>query len=192
MPEKDALFTKMAPGEKIPVELCRDIKPNVYIAREGQLTFPPDPRYPGPDGKPRRLEWVRQASAAQTLTGEKYNKRGRPIVFKIAHDLLEKGQIENLQGQLRQAAGGMIDEAASEFNEALTDVSARLANVEKQMPAMEQRFVAQAGPIESLTTMLSGVASQVEELEARLKAMAKPAIKKAPGKKAPVGDAKDA
>jgi len=160
MGKDDALFAKVRPGERIPVELCKDIKIDRYVPGEGSLTFPPDPRYPDADGNPRRLEWVREASTAQMLTGPKFNRNGRDEIFRIANDLLEQDQISNLQGKLRQAAADLIDDAVSELTR----------RVDEQSEINDKAATA----IEGLINQIVDLTTQLGELDKRITKVEKP------------------
>ena len=111
-----------------PLELLRD--ENFYFSQPltgaGRLTFPPDPRFPKPDGTPRRLEWLSNPAHIATLTGHQYNKPGKPTLIEVAQDLLAAQQRTELAGQVL----------------AVTDPAylARIENLERRLVQAEEKI----------------------------------------------------
>jgi len=145
MSHNESLFARVGPGQKIPVELCKDISPSIPISGDGVLTFDPDPRYPDANGLPRRVEWVTRAKSAQMLTGPKYNKPGHDAIFKIATDLIERDQIRDMSAQIRLACSDVLE------------------GFEQRMQEFET-----PGTIDGLSEALVGVKCLVGEILARV------------------------
>lgn len=104
--------------------------PGKAIVFQGHhLRFEPDPRFLTAKGKPRRLEWIRDLTVIDQLTGATYNRGTRPV-FRIAQDLIEQSREEQFRTQLKEVGAGCFVTEAT-FKTELQALYKRLERLEK-------------------------------------------------------------
>lgn len=153
-----ATLSTVTPSGHIPIELLQDITPAVRVSGCPHRTFPSDPERVDSQGKPRRLEWmVSQQEVEEFL---RYNRPGKPPLFRVAHDLVQNAHIEAFQSQVAQIVGPLLDERVGPVRDkfrALEVVISRLQIAERRQTDLE-----------SMVVELQAVVARVAALEASL------------------------
>ncbi len=94
------------------------------------LRFEPDTRFLTAKGKPRRIEWIRDLTVIDQLTGATYNRGSRPV-FVVAQDLIDKSREDQFRDQLIEVGGSTFVPIAA-FQQAVQGIEERLAELEQR------------------------------------------------------------